>query len=87
VPGKKVAMRLAKKFSGAGLFTASASRIQAVSCMNSRQAIIVNPRRPTVHQNSKVHERLDEIYADSVGPATLPKFKHQWKAVKALPLW
>lgn len=61
VPGKKVAMRLVKKFSGAGLLTVSASRIQAVSCMNRRQAIIVKPRSPTVHQNSKVQERLDEM--------------------------
>jgi hypothetical protein len=77
VPGKNVANRLAKIPSGGGAFTASASRTQAVSCRKRRQAMIVKPRSPTVHQNSKVHERLDEMYAESVGPATLPKFKHQ----------
>lgn len=77
VPGKKVANLFAKKFSGAGLLTASASRTHDVSCMNKKQVMIVNPRSPTVHQNSKVHERLADMYAESVGPATLPKFKHQ----------
>jgi hypothetical protein len=72
-----VAILLEKKFSGAGLFTASGSRTQELSCMNKKHVMIVNPRSPTVHQNSKVHDRLAEIYADSVGPATLPKFKHQ----------
>jgi len=55
--------------------------------MNKKQFMMVNPRSPTVHQNSKVQDRFAEMYADSVGPATLPKFKHQWKAVKARPLW
>ena len=54
--------------------------------MNKKHMIIANPKKPTVHQNSKVHDPPEEIKADRVGPPTLPKFKHQWKTVKARPL-
>jgi hypothetical protein len=86
-PGRKVAILFATNPSGAAALTASASRIQAVSCMNKKQRIIVKPRSPTVHQNSKVHDLSEEMNADKVGPATLPKFKHQWNTVNARPLW
>ena len=87
LPGMNVAILLATNPAGGDKFTASGSRIQAVSCMNRKQRIIVNPRSPTVHQNSNVQEPCEEIKAERVGPATLPKFKHQWNTVKARPLW
>ena len=55
--------------------------------MNKKHRMMVNPRSPTVHQNSKVQDLFDEMKAESVGPATLPKFKHQWNAGNARPLW
>ena len=87
-PGKNVAILFAVKLvGGAGLaLTTSGSRSQEVSCMNKKQRMTVKPSSPTVHQNSKVQEPLNEMKADNVGPATLPKFKHQWNTVKALPL-
>lgn len=87
MPGKQVANRLAIKPDGAMIFSAPGSRFHEVSCMKRKQMRMVKPNRPTVHQNSKVHDRFEEIKADRVGPATLPKFKHQWNTVKARPLW
>jgi len=87
VPGKKVAILLDTNPSGAAVLIALVSRCQEVSCKNKKTPIIVAPSKPTVHQNSRVHDRLDDTNADSVGPATLPKFRAQWNAVKALPLW
>lgn len=86
-PGRKVATLFATKPSGAAGLAASGSRTHEVSCINKKHSMIVNPKRPTVHQNSKVHDLFDEMKAESVGPATLPKFKHQWNAVNARPLW
>ena len=76
-PGKNVAILLAMNPSGAGTLGAPASRCQEVSCKKRKTPIIVAPSRPIVHQNSRVHDRLDEMHADSVGPATEPKFRDQ----------
>ena len=86
-PGRKVATLFAKKPFGAGGFSSPDSLYHEVSCINKKQSITVKPRSPIVHQNSNVHDLLEEIKAERVGPATLPKFKDQWNAVKALPLW
>lgn len=85
VPGKNVAIRFATKPDGAAALTDPTPRIQAVSCKKRKTALMVNPRRPTVHQNSTVQDPFAEMKADKVGPATLPRFKHQWNAVNARP--
>lgn len=87
VPGKNVAIRLPRNPRGGSAFTACRSRSHAVSCKNRKQLIMAKPSNPTVHQNSRVQDLPPEMKADKVGPAVLPKFKHQWNAVKALPLW
>lgn len=77
VPGKNVAILLDKKPSGAGALVAPSSRCQDVSCKKRNTPMIDIPSKATVHQNSKVHDLLEETNADSVGPETLPKFRHQ----------
>lgn len=87
VPGKNVAILLLKNPSTGSLLIDSPSLDQAVSCRNKKQQTRVKPINPTVHQNSKVQLLFELTNALSVGPAMLPKFRHQWNVVNALPRW
>lgn len=84
-PGKKVANLFAMNDVGGSGFVAPFSRFQAVLWRKRKTKMIERPSRPTVHQNSRVHDRFAAMKAESVGPATLPKLKNQWKTVKARP--
>jgi uncharacterized protein (DUF3084 family) len=79
LPGKNVAVLLAKKFAEGGVLTTPSSLPQDVSCRNKKTRITAAPTSPAVQFVCAA------IRADNVGPATLPKSKHKWNTVRALP--
>jgi hypothetical protein len=87
VPGKKVATRLAKNEAGGAGFLAPVVLSHEVSWRKRNTGIEVNPTKPAVHLYAFVQEVCASINALIVGPATVPKSKHQWKTANALPLW
>lgn len=87
VPGRKVATRLAKNEAGGLGLSAPGVLSHEVSWRNKNTRISVNPMRPAVHLYASVQEVCASINALIVGPATVPKSKHQWNTVNALPLW
>jgi len=85
VPGRNVAIRLVKKFAAGTRFTTPSPLSQEVSSRNKKTRTIAAPTSPVVHLYVYVQFVFAAIRADNVGPATVPKSKHQWNTVKTLP--
>ena len=84
-PGKKVAILFAKNAVGGVGLMVPGVRSHDVSCRKRNTVMSVNPTSPAVHLYAFVQFVLAEINAERVGPATVPKSKHQEKTVNALP--
>lgn len=77
VPGRNVAILFTIKDNGGSGLLAPGVLSQEVPCRNRNTKMTVKPTNPAVHRYAFIHTDFAEMRADDVGPASVPKSKHQ----------